>query len=74
MNNGNAAGWMGLGDLGDVTVEQIADFNGDGVDDLRIRTSAGDIGAQLVMAEDTLDWHYYGAVGAEWKTGLAALG
>ena len=73
VNNGNAAGWMGLGDLGDVTVEQIADFNGDGVDDLRIRTSAGDIGAQLVMAEDTLDWHYYGAVGAEWKTGLAAL-
>ena len=74
VNNGNAVGWMGLGDLGDVTVEQIADFNGDGVDDLRICTSAGVIGAQLVMAEDTLDWHYYGAVGAEWKTGLAALG
>ena len=74
VNNGNAAGWMGLGDLGDVTVEQIADFNGDGVDDLRIRTAAGDLGAQLVMGADTLDWHYYGSVGEEWKTALAALG
>ena len=73
VQNGNAAGWMGLGNLGDVTVEQIADFNGDGVDDLRIRTAAGDIGAELVMGADTLDWHYYGAVGSEWKTGLAAL-
>ena len=73
VDNGNAADWMGLGDLGDVTVEQIADFNGDGVDDLRIRTAAGDIGVLLVMGEDTLEWHYYGSVGAEWSTGLAAL-
>ncbi|MBR4665883.1 MAG: FG-GAP repeat protein, partial [Lentisphaeria bacterium] len=73
VQNGNAAGWFGLGDLGNVTVEQIADFNGDGTDDLRIRTAAGDIGAQLVMGEDTLDWHYYGSVGAEWSTSLAAL-
>ncbi|MBR4662848.1 MAG: VCBS repeat-containing protein [Lentisphaeria bacterium] len=73
VNNGNAAGWFGLGDLGDVTVEQIADFNGDGKDDLRIRTAAGDLGAQLVMGADTLDWKYYGSVGAEWSTSLAAL-
>ena len=74
MNNGNAVGWFGLGDLGDVAVEQIADFNGDGVDDLRVRTAAGDLGALLVMGEGSLDWHYYGSVGEEWKTGLAALG
>ena len=73
VNNGNAAGWMGLGDLGDVTVEQIADFNGDGTDDLRIRTAAGDIGTQLVMGADDLVWKYYGSVGAEWSTSLAAL-
>ena len=73
MNNGNAAGWMGLGDLGDVTVEQIADFNGDGKDDLRIRTAAGDLGTQLVMGEDNLVWKYYGSVGSEWSTALAAL-
>ena len=73
VNNGNAAGWMGLGDLGNVTVEQIADFNGDGKDDLRIRTSAGDLGTQLVMGEDDLVWKYYGSVGSEWSTALAAL-
>ena len=56
VQNGNAVGWFGIGDLGDATVEQIADFNGDGVDDLRVRTSAGDLGAQLVMGADTLDW------------------
>ena len=63
----------GLGDLGNVTVEQIADFNGDGVDDLRIRTSAGDIGTNLVLGEDHLSWNYYGSVGSEWTTALAAL-
>jgi autotransporter passenger strand-loop-strand repeat protein len=74
VQNGNAVGWLGIGDLGDAAVEQIADFDGDGVDDLRIRTAAGDLGALLVMGEDSLDWHYYGSVGEEWKTGLAALG
>ena len=73
VQNGNAVGWFGIGDLGNATVEQIADFNGDGVDDLRIRTSAGDLGAQLVMGADTLDWKYYGSVGEEWNTSLAAL-
>ena len=73
VRNGNAAGWMGLGDFDGAAVEQIGDFNGDGVDDLRIRTSAGDLGAQLVMGADTLDWKYYGSVGAEWSTSLAAL-
>ena len=73
VRNGNAVGWMGLGDFGDAAVEQIADFNGDGTDDLRIRTTAGDLGAQLVMGADTLDWKYYGSVGAEWSTSLAAL-
>ena len=73
VQNGNAAGWFGLGDLGDATVEQISDFNGDGVADLRIRTAAGDLGAELVMGADTLEWKYYGSVGSEWSTGLAAL-
>ena len=73
VQNGNAAGWMGLGDLGSVTVEQIADFDGDGKDDLRIRTSAGDLGAQLVHGADTLEWKYYGSVGNEWSTSLAAI-
>jgi len=70
---GSVKSWFGLGDLGDVTVEQIADFDGDGKDDLRIRTSAGDLGAQLVRAADTLEWRYYGSVGAEWSTRLAAI-
>ena len=73
VEDGSVKSWFGIGDLGNVTVEQIADFDGDGKDDLRIRTSAGDLGAQLVRAADTLEWRYYGSVGAEWSTGLAAL-
>ena len=46
----------------------VGDFNGDGTDDLRLRTAAGDLGAQLVLGADTLDWKYYGSVGAEWST------
>ena len=70
---GSVKSWFGIGDLGGVTVEQIADFDGDGKDDLRIRTAAGDIGSQLVRAADTLEWRYYGSVGAEWSTSLAAI-
>ena len=73
VQNGNAKSWMGLGDLGDVTVEQIADFDADGIDDLRIRTAAGDLGAQLVKGADNLEWKYYGSVGEEWSTSLAAI-
>ena len=73
VEDGRAAGWMGLGDLGSVAVEQIADFDGDGIDDLRIRTTAGDLGAQLVKGADTLNWSYYGSVGSEWSTRLAAI-
>ena len=53
--------------------EQIGDFDGDGIDDLRIRTSAGDLGAQLMRGADTLEWKYYGSVGSEWSTFLAAI-
>jgi len=73
VQDGNAKSWFGLGDLGVVTVEQIADFDGDGTDDLRVRTASGDLGALLVKGEDTLEWKYYGSVGAEWRTSLAAL-
>ena len=65
--------WMSLGDLEDMTVEQIADFDGDGIDDLRVRTSAGALGALLVQGEDSLKWQYYGNIGEEWSTSLAAL-
>ena len=74
MGGGEIRGWMGLGDLGDVAVEQIRDFDCDGKDDLRIRTAAGDLGVQLVKGADTLEWKYYGSVGSEWNTALAALG
>ena len=73
VKGGSVDSWMGLGDLGNVTVEQIGDFNGDGKDDLRIRTAAGDLGAQLVNGADSLTWKYYGSVGQEWSTSLAAI-
>ena len=73
VREGSVGDWMGLGDLGGVTVEQIGDFDGDGIDDLRIRTAAGDLGAELVRGADDLEWKYYGSVGSEWKTSLAAI-
>ena len=73
VEDGSVKSWMGLGDLGDVTVEEIADFDADGKDDLRIRTTAGDLGAQLVKGADTLEWKYYGSVGSEWSTSLASI-
>jgi len=73
VKDGNVSSWMGLDDLGNVTVEQIADFDGDGTDDLRIRTAAGDLGALLVKGADSLEWKYYGSVGSEWTTSLAAV-
>ena len=72
IKNGNATDWMGLGSSNG-TVEQIEDFNGDGVDDIRLRTDRGDIGVLLVNGEDSLTWNYYGSVGSEWNTALAAL-
>ena len=73
VQDGSAQAWFGIGDLGSVSVEQISDFDGDGRDDLRIRTAAGDLGALLVRGEDDLEWKYYGSVGAEWSTSLAAI-
>ncbi len=73
VEDGSAKAWFGLGDLGDVTVEQVADFDGDGKDDLRVRTDSGDLGSLLVRGEGDLEWHYYGGVGEEWSTRLAAI-
>ena len=73
VKDGSVSSWMGLGTAEDGNVlEQIGDFNGDGVDDLRVRTAAGDLGALCVMGTDKLEWNYYGSVGSEWKTSLAA--
>ena len=74
VENGNAKGWMGLGNIGsDRDIEQIGDFNNDGVDDLRIRVSNGAVGALLVNGANNLEWHYYGSLGKEWETSLAAV-
>ena len=73
VENGNVSGWMGLGDIGSAAVEQVGDFDADGKDDLRIRTAAGDIGAMIVDGADNLSWKYYGSVGREWSTSLAAI-
>ena len=73
VEEGNAKSWMSLGTLkAGNSVEQIADFNGDGVDDLRVRTASGDLGVLCVNGANSLEWHYYGSVGSEWDTSLAA--
>jgi autotransporter passenger strand-loop-strand repeat protein len=73
VDEGRAKKWVSLGKMtaGNV-VEQIADFNGDGVDDLRVRTESGSIGTLCVTEDYKLEWNYYGSVGKEWSTSLAA--
>ncbi len=73
VENGSVSGWMGLGNIASgLSIEQIGDFNADGIDDLRVRTASGDLGALIVEGEDKLRWVYYGSVGKEWTTSLAA--
>ncbi len=56
----------------DCTVEQLADFNADGLCDIVIRTSGGDIGA-MVAANGVYEWHYFGSAGSEWTTSMTGL-
>ena len=64
---------MGLGTVSPgAQIEEIGDFNGDGIDDLRVRSNSGDLGTLCVVGDSTLEWHYYGSVGAEWVTSFAA--
>ena len=55
------------------TLEAIGDFDGDGFDDLRIRTKDGVIGALLVKGADRLVWQEYGCLGKEWDSKPAGL-
>jgi hypothetical protein len=54
------------------TIEQIADFDCDGIDDLRIRAGS-DIGVLYVKGADTTEWQYFQSVGKEWDTKFSAL-
>ena len=55
------------------SIEQISDFNGDGIDDIRIRTAKGDIGVLYVNGADDTEWQYLQSVGKEWDTSFALL-
>ncbi|MBR2721141.1 MAG: AIDA repeat-containing protein, partial [Lentisphaeria bacterium] len=55
------------------TIEQIADYNADGIDDLRIRTDKGDIGVLYVNGADNTTWKYFQSVGTEWDTSFALI-
>ena len=73
VKNGNASSWMGLGSFNGV-VEQIADFNGDGKDDLRIRVNGKQVGVELVNCDGKkLTWKGYGSLGTEWSTSIASI-
>ena len=49
-------------------MQDIADFNGDGTDDLLLRTAGGVVGVALISGVDTPTWAEYGALGDEWST------
>ncbi|MBQ4106888.1 MAG: hypothetical protein IJC73_04840, partial [Lentisphaeria bacterium] len=52
----------------DAEVQDIADYNADGTDDVLFRTTGGIVGAALITGADASTWAEYGALGAEWST------
>ncbi len=71
VEDGSVAGFMGICKNKN-TIEQIADFNGDGIDDLRVRAGA-DIGVLYVNGADDTTWQYFKSVGTEWDTSTSLL-
>ncbi|MBE6379035.1 MAG: hypothetical protein E7051_09515 [Lentisphaerae bacterium] len=72
VRDGRAVKWMGLGRHAG-TVEQIADFNDDGIADIRLRLDDGSIGALTVAGTDDISWNNFGSVSSSWGTSLIAL-
>ncbi len=64
---GAVTGFAGIGTF-DATVQDIADYNADGKDDLLFRTASGVVGAALINGVDDTTWAEYGALGDEWST------
>ena len=64
---GAVSGFFGIGTF-DATVQDIADYDGNGTADLLLRTAGGMVGAALIIGADTTTWAEYGALGAEWST------
>jgi hypothetical protein len=72
IENGRVDDFMGICNNKN-SIEQIADFNFDGTDDIRIRTDKGDIGVLYVKGADTTEWKYFQSVGKEWDTSFALI-
>ena len=64
---GAVTGFFGIGEFA-AEVQDIADYNADGIDDLLLRTADGVVGAALINGADSVTWTDYGALGAEWST------
>ena len=65
--NGAVSGFFGIGEF-NAEVQDIADYNADGKDDLLFRTASGVVGAALITGADATTWAEYGALGDEWST------
>ena len=42
----------------ELTKQQIADFNADGIDDIVVRSAAGDLGVFVVNGPESTEWKY----------------
>ena len=73
VKDGSVVGWRDFGFING-TIEDVADYSNDGVDDIRIRTASGDIGYLAVPVNGGLPtWKWLGSVGEEWITGKTGL-
>ena len=61
--------FLKLSDSYFILAQAIGDYNGDGIDDLRVR-NGNDLAAVMVYT-DGLEWKNFGSVPSDWKTSLA---
>ena len=75
MEEGNKVGFITITDNLKGDIEQIGDFNGDGIDDVRLRVGTERVGYLAVSVDGQVSWQSLGnaGLGDEWNTKFSAI-